>query len=67
VPVRERQGTDALTFQLVNDGAVEVFHESFHDNNTVFGDIHLYVTFVTVNGEVKVDHFFGRNLPPEGC
>jgi hypothetical protein len=27
----------------------------------------LYVTFVTVNGEVKVDHFFGRNLPPEGC
>jgi hypothetical protein len=67
LPVRERQGTHALTFQLVNDGAVEVFHESFHDNNTIFGDIRLYVTFVAVNGEVKVDHFFGRNLPPEGC
>jgi hypothetical protein len=67
VPVRERQATDAATFQLVNNGAVQIFHESFHDKNTVWGDIALYVTFVAVNGQVQVDHFFARNLPPDGC
>jgi hypothetical protein len=66
VPQRERQGTDALTFHLIDNGP-EIFHESFHDNNTVFGDIFLTTTFVAVNGEVRVDHTLARNQPPEGC
>jgi hypothetical protein len=67
IATRERRGTDAWNFELVNNGAVRVFHESFHDLNTDFGDIFLTSTFVAVNGEVVVDHFLGRNLPPEGC
>jgi hypothetical protein len=67
IPTRERRGTDAISFQLVNNGTVRVFHESFHDFNSDFGDIFLATTFVAVNGEVLVDHFLGRNLPPEGC
>ena len=67
IPVGERQGTDALTFQLVNGGAVQVFHENFHDKPSVWGDIAFYTTFVAVKGEVRVDHFFGRDLPDEGC
>jgi hypothetical protein len=46
---------------------VEIFHEAFHDKPTLWGNIALYTTFVVVRGEVHVDHFFGRNLPPEGC
>ena len=53
--------------QLVNNGAVEVFRESFLDQPTIWGNIAFYTTFVAINGEVKVDHFFGRDLPPEGC
>jgi hypothetical protein len=67
IPTRERHGTDAISFNLVDNGAVRVFHESFHETNTVFGDIFLSTTFHAVNGEVLVDHFIGRNLPPEGC
>jgi hypothetical protein len=66
VPPRERQGTDALTFHLINNGP-EIFHESFHDKNTVFGDIFFMTTFVAINGEVQVDHTLARNPPPEGC
>ena len=67
IPVVETQGTDALTYHFIKGGAVEVFHESFHDNNTPWGDIAFYTTFVVVNGEVHVDHTFGRDNPPEGC
>jgi hypothetical protein len=67
IPTRERRGSDAGTFQLVNNGAVVVFHESFHDLNTDFGDIFFITTFHAVNGEVLVDHTLARNPPPEGC
>jgi hypothetical protein len=67
IPVRERRGTDAFSSQLVNNGGVVITHESYHEKNTVFGDIRLYTTFVAVDGQVKVDHFFGQNLPPPGC
>src|SRR5262245_24068444 len=63
----EHQGTDALTFQLVNNGAVQVFHESWHDNKTAFGDLSFHTAFVAVNGEVHVDHTFGRGEVPPGC
>ena len=66
VPPRERQGTDALTFHLINNGP-EIFHESFHDRNTGFGDTFFFTTFVAVDGEVRVDHTFVRNPPPPGC
>jgi hypothetical protein len=64
VPSRERQGTDALTFHLINNGP-EIFHESFHDNNTFFGDIFFFTTFVAVDGKVRVDHTFVRNPPQD--
>jgi hypothetical protein len=69
IPTSERQATDAVIFQHIENGGavVEVFHESFHDKPTVWGDIAFYVTFVSVDGEVRVDRVFGRNLPPEGC
>ena len=62
-----RHGSDALSFQIVNGGAVEIFHESFHDQPTSWGNIGFTTTFVAVDGQVKVDHFFGRDLPDEGC
>jgi hypothetical protein len=65
IPSRERQGTDALTFHLINNGP-EIFHESFHDKNTFFGDIFFFTTFVAVDGKVRVDHTFVRN-PPSDC
>ena len=66
VAPRDRQGTDANVFHLSDNGPV-VFHESFHDRNTDWGDIFLTTTFVEVNGEVQVDHTLTRNLPPDGC
>ena len=63
VAPRERQGTDEITLHLINNGP-KIYHESFHDSNTVFGDIFVVTTFVAVNGDVRVDHFIGRNLPP---
>lgn len=62
VAPRERQGTDEITLHLINNGPT-IYHESFHDSNTVFGDIFVVTTFVAVNGDVRVDHFIGRNLP----
>jgi hypothetical protein len=62
VAPRERQGTDEIIQHLINNGPV-IYHESFHDSNTVFGDIFVTTTFVAVNGDVRVDHFIGRNLP----
>ena len=62
VAPRERQSTDEITLHLINNGP-KIYHESFHDSNTVFGDIFLVTTFVAVNGVVRVDHFIGRNLP----
>ena len=72
MPDGYRQGTDALTFQLTRNGT-QVFHESFHD----FGpapflggaDAHIqfFATFVAKDGVVRVDHSFGRDLPPDGC
>jgi hypothetical protein len=66
VPPRDRQGTDSLSLHIAADGS-GVFHESFHDRNTAFGDIFLTTTFVLVNGKVVVDHTLARNLPPDGC
>jgi len=51
---------------LINNGPT-VFHESFHDFNTDFGDIFFSTTFVAVDGEVLVDHNIARNIPPETC
>lgn len=71
-PEATRQGTDALHFNLNRNGT-ETFHESFHDFGPApFADgadmhIQLFVTFVAKDGDVKVDHFMGRDLPPEGC
>ena len=55
-------GTDEITLHLINNGPT-IYHESFHDSNTVFGDIFVVTTFVAVNGDVRVDYFIGRNLP----
>jgi hypothetical protein len=63
VPPRERQGTDEIITHLINNGPT-IYHESFHDKNTVFGDIFLTTTLVAIDGDVRVDHFIGRNLPP---
>src|SRR5215212_6118151 len=62
VAPRERQSTDEIIMHLINNGPL-ISHESFHDSNTVFGDIFVVTTFVAVNGDVRVDHFIGRNLP----
>jgi hypothetical protein len=62
VAPRERQSTDEIIAHLINNGPL-ISHESFHDHNTVFGDIFVVTTFVAVNGDVRVDHFIGRNLP----
>ena len=66
VPSRERQGSDERTLHLLDDGSV-IFHESFHDLNTGFGDTFAVTTFVGVGGEVRVEHDFVRNPPPSGC
>ena len=66
VAPRERQGTDAITFHLINNGPT-VFHESYRERNTDFGDIFFFTTFVAVHGEVRVDRTFARNPPPPGC
>jgi hypothetical protein len=72
IPEGQRQGTDTLTFQMPRNGTV-VFHESFHDFGPApFLDgadayIQAFVTFVAKDGVVRVDHSFGRDLPPEGC
>jgi len=62
VAPRERQSTDEIITHLINNGPL-IYHESFHDSNTAFGDIFVVTTFVAVNGDVRVDHFIGRNLP----
>jgi hypothetical protein len=62
VAPRERQSTDEIITHLIDNGPV-ISHESFHDHNTDFGDIFVVTTFVAVNGDVRVDHFIGRNLP----
>ena len=71
VPTDTRQGTGALSFNLLKDGTMEVFHESFHDFGHAAWDpnakIHLSVTFVYRDGEVIVDHAFVRDGPPPGC
>jgi len=67
-PTLEREATDSFTFQLTN-GGVQVFHESFHDSVTPFGDLRLYTTFVAVDGVVKVDYtrVGPSGVPPPGC
>ena len=70
IPSNTRQGTDALVFNIPKDGT-EIFHESFHDFGAAawdpFAYIQLFTTFVYRDGQVIVDHSFGRDLPPEGC
>lgn len=67
-----RQGTDALQFSMTRGGVV-VFHEAFHDfgpaafRNGEDARIQLFVRFTSKDGNVIVDHFFGRDLPPDGC
>ncbi len=59
-----------MAFNLLKDGS-SIFHESFHDFGPAawdpFAKIQLFVTFVYRDGEVAVDHVFGRDLPPDGC
>ena len=66
VPPRERQGTYAGTFHLIDNGTA-IVHESFHDLNTTFGNTFEVITFVAVQGVVRVDHDLIRNPPPPGC
>jgi hypothetical protein len=69
-PTIERQGTDALHFNLIKGGTVVTFSESFHDfasqddaNN--FRKIDYYRTFVSTGDDVRVDREFVRkDLPP---
>ena len=66
LPTFTRQGTDAITFNLLKDGS-EVFHESFHDYAPAgwpFARIRVIVTFVYVNGEVQVDREMLHDIPP---
>ena len=62
-----RHQTDTVVFHAINDEFVVIFHESYRDRNTFYGDISVKETHVDINGEVKVDRFDGRNLPPDGC
>jgi hypothetical protein len=66
-PLPTRRVTDAVVFHRINDGKVVIFHESFRDRGTPYGDIAVQMTYVEVNGIVKVERFSGRNLPPDGC
>jgi hypothetical protein len=71
IPTNTRQGTDALSFNLIKDGTVVIFKESFHDFGPAawdpFAKIQYFRTFVYRDGAVLVDREFGRDLPPEGC
>jgi hypothetical protein len=60
----ERQGTDALVFNLTKSGT-EVFTESFHDFAPDFR-VAYYRTFVYANGDIRVDRAFDR-IPPPSC
>ena len=61
LPSAQRQGTDALRFNLTPSGN-EIFTESFHDFSPDLR-ISVYRTFVYANGEVKVDRTITRNPP----
>ena len=69
-PTTTRQETNAAHFQLLKDGTT-IFHESFHDFGLAAWDpnakIQLFTTLVYRDGQVVVDHTFGRDLPPPGC
>lgn len=66
-PVPDRKITDAVVFHDIQGGRVVVFHESFQDRDTFWGDIQVRETYVEVGGEIKVERFTGKNLPPDGC
>jgi hypothetical protein len=66
-PPTPRHIAHAIVIQSIKDERVLIFHESYQDRNTFWGDISVNQTLVIVNGEVKVGHFRGRNEPPEGC
>lgn len=70
LPTSTRQGTDALTFNLLKNGT-EIFHESFHDYGLSawmpFAKIRMVLTFVYANGEVQVDRALLHDFPPPGC
>jgi hypothetical protein len=61
IPAFERQGTDALHYNL-NKSGTEVFTESFHDFSPDL-KIAAYRTFVYANGDIQVDREFVRNPP----
>jgi hypothetical protein len=69
-PTTTRQGTDAAHFRLLKDGTT-IFHESFHDFGLAAWDpnakIQLFTTVIYRDGQVVIDHTFGRDLPPPGC
>jgi hypothetical protein len=65
-PTIERQGTDALHFNLTKSGT-EVFTESFHDFSPPDFRVAYYRTFVYANGDVRVDRTFDRIPPPPDC
>lgn len=68
-PTEERQGTDALHFNLTK-GGTETFSESFHDFVSVDGSKNFlrfdyYRTFVSTGDDVRVDREFVRkDFPP---
>lgn len=68
IPSNTRQGTGALSFNMLKDGKLIIFKESFHDFGPAawdpFAKIQFFTTFFYRDGEVIVDHFFGRDLPP---
>lgn len=61
LPAFERQGTDALHYNL-NKSGTEIFTESFHDFSPDL-KIAAYRTFVYANGDIQVDREFVRNPP----
>ena len=67
-PTEERQGTDALHFNLTKGDTV-TFSESFHDfasrdGSKNFFKVDYFRTFVSTGDEVRVDREFVRNPPP---
>jgi hypothetical protein len=66
-PPDTRHIAHAIVIQSIKDEKVLIFHESYQDRNTYWGDISVNQTLVIVDGVLKVGNYRGRNEPPEGC
>ena len=68
IPTETRQVTSEIHFRAQPDGD-EIFHNSFHDFGPAAWDpdakIRIVTTFVTVDGEVLVDHTIENDTPPD--